>query len=353
MFHLARDKCYLSMATTFDISPEWRASQLYFYYRQLFITPRLVSRHDADLSGKTAIVTGSNTGLGLEIARQLLDLGCEVILAVRDEAKGERARQELVSGRHIPHKLVQVWKLDMLSYESIMAFVGRTESLQHLDIAILNAGVHKGTESFTSNGYEEGFQVNYLSTMLLTMLLLPTIKRKRAGSSSGQICLLSSDMAAWSRFEERNTTPLLSAFKQKMPKWDLTDRYSTTKLLGQLFLSELSKHLSPSEVTVSCANPGLCGDSEISREFQGALRFAFNIYAFLFSRTCSVGARTIVHAVTTLGDQAHGQYIEDAKIQPMVPIVYKSEGLRLAKQLYEETLDELSFAGVRDIINEI
>lgn len=304
------------MATTFDISPEWRASQIHFYYRQLFITPPLVTRHDADLSGKTAIVTGSNTGIGLEIARQLLHLRCKVILAVRDEAKGERARQELVSGCHVPPELVEVWQLDMLSYESIMGLARRTESLKRLDIAILNAGVQKGIESFTSNGYEEGFQVNYLSTMLLAMLLLPIIKRKRVGSHPGHICMVSSDMAAWSRLEERNTTPLLSAFKQKMPKWDLMDRYCTTKLLGQLFLSELSRHLSPSEVTVSCANPGLCGDSEISREFQGTLRFAFKVYAFLFSRTCSVGARTIVHAVTTLGHQAHGQYIEDAKVQP-------------------------------------
>ncbi|KAI8650134.1 hypothetical protein NCS56_01465300 [Fusarium sp. Ph1] len=216
------------MATTFDISPEWRASQLHFYYRQLFITPPLVSRCDADLSGKTAIATGSNTGLGLEIARQLLDLGCQVIIAVRDEAKGERARQELSNGRNLPSGFVEVWKLDMISYESIMTFTKRAENLQHLDIAILNAGVQKAEESFTANG----------------------------------------------------------------------------------------------------------------------LRKAFN-------RTCSVGARTIVNAVTTLGDQAHGQYIEDARVQPMAPIVYKTEGLRLAKQLYEETLDELSFAGVRDIINDL
>ncbi|RSM03602.1 hypothetical protein CDV31_010399 [Fusarium ambrosium] len=224
------------MATTFDISPEWRASQLHFYYRQLFITPSLVSPRDADLSGRTAIVTGSNTGLGLEIARQLLDLGCKVILAVRDEAKGERARQELINGRDLPSEFVEVWKLDMLSYESIMDFAKRTESLQNLDIAILNAGVQKGVETFTSTGYEEGLQVNYLSTMLLAILLLPIVKQKRVGNSAGQICILSSDMAAWSR---------------------------------------------------------------------------------------------------------------------MAPIAYKTEGLRLAKQLYEETLDELSFAGVRDIINDL
>lgn len=184
------------MATTFDISPEWRASQLHFYYRQLFITPPLVSRRDADLSGKTAIVTGANTGLGLEIARQLLDLGCKVILAVRDEIKGERARQELINGRDLESEFVEVWKLDMLSYESILSFTKRAETLPRLDIAILNAGVQKATEEFTSNGFEEGFQVNFLSTMLLAILLLPIIKRKGTGGGPGRICVLSSGMAA-------------------------------------------------------------------------------------------------------------------------------------------------------------
>jgi FlaA1/EpsC-like NDP-sugar epimerase len=81
--------------TTFN-HPEKRAGVRAFLHRQLFVTPPLP--HDVDLRGKTAIVTGSNAGIGLECARQLLDLGVsKLIIAVRNETKGEAARKNLLS----------------------------------------------------------------------------------------------------------------------------------------------------------------------------------------------------------------------------------------------------------------
>ncbi|KAK3374749.1 hypothetical protein B0H63DRAFT_502881 [Podospora didyma] len=342
------------MSTAFDITPERRASQLHFYYRQLFVTPPPVSPHDADLGGKTAVVTGSNGGLGLETARQLLDLGANVILAVRDEEKGKLARLDLAKGRDLSPESIQVWKLDLSSYESIIAFAERAKDLEHLDIAILNAGVFKVEEAFNSvTGFEESMQINYLSTMLLTILLLSIIKDKKIGSGPGHICIVGSEAAAWAKFEQRTSNPLLPAFKQKSAKWEIGEAYKTSKLLGQLFLTELVKHVSASVVTISNVSPGFCAGSEIGREITGLIALLFKIQYILLARTSAVGARSMVHAVTTLADKAHGQYIEDAKIQPMAVVVYKPEGLRLAKQLYEETLDELSFVGIRDIIEEI
>ncbi|KAL2752602.1 hypothetical protein ACRALDRAFT_1065689 [Sodiomyces alcalophilus JCM 7366] len=302
-------------ATTFDISPEKRATQRQFFYRQIFVTPPPVSKRDVNLSGKTAIVTGSNVGLGLEAARQLLDLGCKVILAVRDEGKGEKARQTLALGRNLPSDSIEVWKLDLGSYDSIMSFTERTKSLKNLDIALLNGGLFKVHESFASTGYEEDIQVNYLSNILLAVSLLPIIKEKRVGSDPGRICLVSSDMAAWAKFEERTSTPLLPVYKQKAKNWDMGDRYATTKLLGQLFVTELSKHVPSSAVTVTLANPGFCA-SDLGRDTHGLFRCVHKIQSALIGRTCAVGARTLVHAVTTVGEPGHGQYIEDAKIQP-------------------------------------
>ncbi|KAI8965608.1 NAD(P)-binding protein [Daldinia sp. FL1419] len=341
------------MATVFDVSPETRAGTLHYFYRQLFVTPPPVLRRNVDLSGKTAIITGANSGIGLEAARQLLDLGCRVILAVRDEMRGEIARQGLAHGRNLPFEFIQVWKLDLSSYDSIIAFTYRAKHLEHLDIAILNAGIFKVTESFSPTGYEESVQVNFLATVLLTVLLLPIIREKRVGGQPGHICVVSSDTAAWTKFEEGKSIPVLPEFKQTKSKWEVMDRYGATKLLGQLFLTELAKHISPSVVTLSCANPGFCGGSELGRDIQGIARVIYKIQIYWLGRTSSVGARTLIHAVTTLGKLAHGQYIEDAKTQPMAAILYKPEGLRLSKQVYEETLDELSFAGVRDIISEI
>jgi NAD(P)-dependent dehydrogenase (short-subunit alcohol dehydrogenase family) len=186
------------MSPAFDISAEKEASISQYLYRQLFVKPPAVSRRDVDLSGKTAIVTGSNIGLGLECARQLLDLGLsKLILAVRDDAKGEAARTNLSAGRSLEAGAIEVWKLDLSAYDSITKFAERASSLERLDIAVLSAGVYKVNMTFNAaTGYEEDVQVNYLSTALLTILLLPVLKAKKSGTAPGRLTIISSDTAA-------------------------------------------------------------------------------------------------------------------------------------------------------------
>lgn len=306
----------MATESRFTISPERRASTWHYWYRQLFVTAPPVTRQDVDLSGKTAIVTGANSGIGLEAARQILDLGGKVILAVRDESKGETARQTLSKNRNPSTDSIQVWKLDLSSYDSILAFAERAKTLDPLDIAVFNAGIFKTTESFAATtGYEEAVQVNYLSTVLLTILLTPIIKAKKTGSGPGHICIVTSEAAAWAKFDQRHSSPILPAFKQKSTHWDPVENYRTSKLLGLLFVTELVKHVSASDVVVNCANPGFCV-SELGREVSGVFRLVFKVQLALLARTCEVGARTLVHAVTTLGERSHGQYVEDGKMQP-------------------------------------
>jgi NADP-dependent 3-hydroxy acid dehydrogenase YdfG len=140
---------------TFDISPEKRAGFPHFLYRQLFITPPPVTKDEADLTGKTAIVTGAKGGLGLETARQLLDLGSRVVLAVRDVSKGENARNQLLIRGDTAFDAVLVWKLDLADCKSIVAFTEKVKELKSLDIAVLNAGLNKISEDFCFTGYEE------------------------------------------------------------------------------------------------------------------------------------------------------------------------------------------------------
>ena len=289
-----------------------------FFRRQLFGKIPPVSRSHVDLSGKTAIVTGSNVGLGLECARLLLDCGCsKVIIAVRGEAKGEAARQDLSQGRDLKPDAIEVWKLDLSSYDSITAFAERTKSLERLDLAILNAGIFKNSEVFhATTGYEEDVQINYLSNMLLTTLLLPVLIAKKRDNTPGRIVLVSSDMSGWVKFNERSTTPLLPAFKQRMDKWNMSERYGTSKLLGQLFLVELAKRVAPSAVTVTCCNPGMCYGTALAHEGPVVARGAFWVIQHIIGWSCSVGARTYVHAAATLGEEVHGQYVEDNTLHP-------------------------------------
>ena len=307
------------MAVTFSVSPEKEASKLSFLQRQFFDKVPAVSRRDVNLAGKTAIVTGSNAGLGLECARQLLDLGLsKLILAVRSEPRGQSALAELSRGRDLKPNAIEVWKLDLSSYDSVIKFAERAKSLEHLDLVILNAGIFKVTEAFHSGtGYEEDVQINYLSNTLLISLLLPTlIAKKRSTSAPGRIVLVSSDIAGWCNFPERTSSPILPSFKHKMGKWDMAERYGTSKLLGQLFLVELSKRVDPTEALLTCCNPGMCYGSGLSQELPAVGRAAMWLLQRIVGRSCAVGARVYVHAAVTLGKEVHGQYVEDKTLHP-------------------------------------
>ncbi|UKZ69115.1 uncharacterized protein TrAtP1_010128 [Trichoderma atroviride] len=343
------------MAPQFDISPEQRATQLAFIQRQLFRVPPTWTKKDVDLRGKTAIITGSNTGLGFECAGQLLDLGLsKLIIAVRSEAKGEEAKKLLLAGRD-PNKLpiIQVWKLDLSSYDSITAFAERAKSLERLDITINNAGLMKKTfEKNSSTGHEETFQVNYLGQALFTLLLLPVIKEKNAPEQPGRLVLVSSDTAAWSEFKGKNSDPLFAGLDNPQ-LFDSRDQYSTSKLLGQLFLTELVKRVPPSVAIINAPNPGLC-KSSLVRDYANVFERAFVfVFKLLLGRDGSVGARAFTDAAVKQGTESHGQYLEDGKVQPMAPFVYGLEGERLAQKLWEETMDEFAFAKVADIVHSL
>jgi NAD(P)-dependent dehydrogenase (short-subunit alcohol dehydrogenase family) len=102
-------------------------------YSNLFVTlpvPNQVS----DISEQIMIVTGSNTGLGLEASRHLSRLGLnKLIMAVRSPAKGEEAKRNILASTGKPDTSIEVWNLDMDSYESIKAFANRAAQLPRLD----------------------------------------------------------------------------------------------------------------------------------------------------------------------------------------------------------------------------
>ncbi|RYP55561.1 hypothetical protein DL769_010118 [Monosporascus sp. CRB-8-3] len=341
------------MATPqFDITPEKEASMSQYFYRQFFVKPQVLKKSEFDLRGQTAIVTGSNTGLGLEASRQLLDLGLsKLILAVRSVSKGEAARRDLSSGRAPGSCEIEVWSLDLASYESITKFAERAKTLDRLDIAVLNAGIFRTEEEFhPTTGIETDVQINYVSQALLTILLLPALK-KNSAAHPGRLVLVSSDMAGWCKFEERTSRPILAAYKQKSKKFNFQERYGVSKLLGQFFLTELAERVPASVVTLDAVNPGFCYGSDLQRDGKGTfLGFLFKCFSRVVGRPCHIGARSIVHAAVNFGEKVHGQYVEDGKLRPKAPIIYKPEGEEISKRLWDETMGELSFAGVQEIV---
>lgn len=283
-------------------------------------TPPISPQDKAAVAGKTVIVTGSNTGLGLETAKQLLDLGIKrLILAVRDTSKGEKARQQLLAAHSHPDNCsIQVWELDLLSYDSILQFTKRAETLDQLDIAVLNAGLYRELEHFyPATGYEEVFQVNYLSTFLLGTLLLPILESKSKGDQPGRLAIVSSDTASWAKFAERTEQPIFPFYKTKTSDWNHSERYATSKLLGQLYTSKLIEKVPSSAVTIVLVNPGLTYGTDFTRDGNGRLLGLVYKTGFrLLGKAPEAGALAIVHAAVSFGQEAHGQYTEDGVIRP-------------------------------------
>lgn len=128
----------------------------HFLYAQFFITPPAPT---TDLTGKTLIVTGANTGLGKEIARHYVRLNAEkVIIACRSLEKGEAAKKDIEeqTGRKAA---IDVWQLDLGSYESVKQFAEKAKTLKRLDSLVENAGI--STTNFTLvEGNESTVTVN-------------------------------------------------------------------------------------------------------------------------------------------------------------------------------------------------
>jgi NAD(P)-dependent dehydrogenase (short-subunit alcohol dehydrogenase family) len=300
----------------FDTPPEKRATYGAALWRQLFVTPSPV--RDVSLVGRTAIITGSNSGAGLECARQLLDLGLSrLILAVRDECKGQEARIKLLSDRQIERGSVEVWKLDLLLYDSIVAFADRAKTLERLDIAVLNAGIFRQKfELVASTGHEETIQVNFLSNALLSiLLLLPILKPNGPTDNPGRLVVVSSEVASWTRFKERSADPLLPAF-DRPESFSSFERYGTSKLLSQLLTAELAKRIPSSVAIMTMPTPGLLYGTKFGHLPQSNFRdYIGDVLKRIFGKAATVGTRSITAAAVKFGPEAHGHYVEDSKLQ--------------------------------------
>ncbi|KAI1820805.1 NAD(P)-binding protein [Xylaria intraflava] len=344
-----------SASRPFDTFPEQRATALATLRRQLCVVPPPVK--DVDLSGKTAIVTGSNGGIGLECARQLLGLGlARLILAVRNEQKGQQARTALLSECKLPENAIDVWPLDMLSYDSITTFVEKARTLDRLDIAVLNAGIFnqkfKMAHAHTASSHEETIQLNVLSTTLLSILLLPVFKTKSPSlaNSPGRLVVVSSDVASFAKFKERGQKPLLPSLNE-LKLFDAWERYCTSKLLSQLAISELAKRVDPSIAVITLPNPGLCYGTSLGQlPGTNVVDMIGSVIKRIFGRHPSVGTRTITAGAVKFKHEAHGQYVEDGKLEPLAPFAYEPEGERVAQLLWDELMQELSFANPEGIL---
>jgi NAD(P)-dependent dehydrogenase (short-subunit alcohol dehydrogenase family) len=212
-----------------------------------------------DQSGRTIVVTGASSGIGLAAARELARAGARVVLAVRDPEKGQRVAAGIPGD-------TEVRPLDLASLASVRAFAaGWTGAL---DVLVNNAGIMAVPEGRTVDGFELQIGTNHLGPFLLTGLLLPAI--------TDRVVTVSSQLHRRGRID-------LDDLNWEHRSYNATGAYNASKLANVLFTLELQRRLTEagSQVRAVTAHPGIARTSlgnqdRVSRTINRYLGWLFN-----------------------------------------------------------------------------
>jgi NAD(P)-dependent dehydrogenase (short-subunit alcohol dehydrogenase family) len=213
--------------------------------------------------GRIAIVTGANAGLGYETSLALGKLGAKVIMACRNAAKAEAAKQTILA--KAPGADLEIMTLDLSSLKSVRAFAAAyLAKYDRLDLLINNAGIMIPPYSKTEDGFESQMGANYFGHFLLTGLLLETINK----TPGARIVALSSKAHENGQinFEDLQSEKAYSKF----------GAYSQTKLACLMFAYELQRRLEAAgHKTLSvAAHPGV-SNTELGKYFPKILYYLF------------------------------------------------------------------------------
>nr|XP_055038328.1 retinol dehydrogenase 12 [Misgurnus anguillicaudatus] len=255
---------------------------------------------DVRLDGKTAIVTGANSGIGKETAKDLARRGARVIMACRDMVKAEKAACDIL--REVENATVVTCKLDLADTKSICDFaelIYNTEKSLHL--LINNAGVAICPYSTTADGFETQFGVNHIGHFFLTFLLMDLLKHS-APSRVINVSSLAHSMGKI-HFEDLNSEKNYHPVKA----------YVQSKLANVLFTRELATKVEGMGVSVYAVDPGLV-KTDVIRHMKKSLQFFVKTFGFLI-KTPAEGALTTLYCALT-PDLPNGAYFSDCAVAP-------------------------------------
>ncbi|HWE90172.1 MAG TPA: oxidoreductase [Pseudonocardiaceae bacterium] len=233
-----------------------------------------------DLTGRTVVVTGANSGLGIETTKGLAGAGAHVVLAVRDPQRGKAAADTVSNARGG----VEVRRLDLADLASVREFAAGWQG--KLDILINNAGVMNVAESKTKDGFETHFGTNHLGHFALTNLLLPHITDRVVSVSSGA--------HRWGN--GRIHFDNLSLAGEYAPM----SAYGQSKLANLLFILELQRRFAAagSPVRALAAHPGYAATNLQSHDASPLRRAAMVISNRLVAQDSKFGALPTLYAAT-------------------------------------------------------
>ncbi|OPB45366.1 short-chain dehydrogenase/reductase [Trichoderma guizhouense] len=299
-----------------------------------------------DVKDKTYIVTGATRGLGYEVAKRLVQLeAAKVIIGVRNAEQGELTKTtiETEAGRK---DVIEVWALDLASYDSVKAFGKRLETVDRIDALVLNAGVSHA-EWQVKEGSEAQMTVNFISNLLLTFEALPILQASASKHDIKPCIVVVGSMGGFFAFESVRKFPktgILEDLNDKA-KWKplFDNRYNVSKLFEHFAVRELAslKPVSETGVIVNLVDPGLC-KTEFIHEQSAFTRFKAWCVKLIMGRSPEMGSRTLIHGIAA-DEESHGKYLTACEIrEDHIPEWVTNEaGQVLQKQIWTELLEKL------------
>ena len=248
-----------------------------------------------DQTGRTAVVTGANSGLGYVTARELARRGAQVVLGCRDETRGKEAEARLRA--ELPGAELRVERLDLADLASVREFARSygAHSGGRLDLLVNNAGVMALPHRRTVDGFEMQFGVNHLGHFALTGLLLPML----LATPGARVVTVSSGMHALANVDLRDL-----GSDGRYNRWLA---YARSKSANLLFTHELSRRLyrAGAGTVASAAHPGYAdtGLQTAAPRLEGR-RSAEHVMALgnrLLAQPADTGALPTLYAATATG----------------------------------------------------
>lgn len=267
-----------------------------------------------DLSGKTYVITGANSGIGFEAARMLSEAGGDVIIACRNQSKALEAKSQL---EKTAKGKIDIISLDLASMSSIRSAADELrKGITKIDALINNAGIMQTPHLLTADGFEMQFGTNHLGHFLWTSLLFDLV-----GKAEGRVVTVSS---VAHKFGKINFSDLMSELS-----YSPTDAYCQSKLANLMFAMDLHRKLQAkhSKVSSIACHPGYSATNLQSTGPEGFFKLTYKVLNKVVAQSMKKGAIPTVLAAAGNEAKAGGYYgpqafseargrVSDARVMP-------------------------------------
>jgi len=297
-----------------------------------------------DLTGKTVMVTGANSGIGFEAAKHFATMNpARLIIVCRSVEKAQQSIKQIQE--ETGYKNAEPMALDLGKFSSISEFVTQaSKTLDRLDILVENAAVATmGKYIQTEDGWESMLQVNSLGPALHVLLLLPIIMNTaKSHSVVPRIVVVSSEVIFFANIGSdaiaaSNTLETLSSKEYCTPEVFAT-RYQQSKILNIMLVHKLAELL-PTNIVPVALNPGFCL-SGLRRDAEGERAASFKQMEDEFAYTSEEGSRQIIYsAIGGKDEELRGAFTSYSQVLEVSDWILSEEGKKAEDKIWVEMID--------------